>query len=87
MRGKKETRGRPLSLDSFDKDLIGRTIVKLMTDNEYVTLRTLSHFLKKNRHLNIRKKQNFMTLRKKFRVYFFFKQNKFMQESYRRIKE
>ena len=32
---KRETRGRPLTLDSFDKDLIGRAIVKMMTDNEY----------------------------------------------------
>ena len=52
---KRETRGRPLTLDSFDKDLIGRAIVKMMADNEYVTLRTLSQFLKKNHDLNIRK--------------------------------
>ena len=48
-------RGRPIKIDSFDRDLIGSTIVTMMGENQYVTRRTLMLFLIKNHSLDIRK--------------------------------
>ena len=44
-----------MKIDSFDRDLIGRTIVKMMGENQYVTLLTLMSFLIKNHSLDISK--------------------------------
>lgn len=47
--------GRPNTFDSFDKDLIGRSIVQMINDKLYVTIRTLKSFLAKNHDFNISK--------------------------------
>ena len=52
---KMDRRGRPVKLDDFDKDLVGRTIVKMMAENKYVTVRTLRCYLKKNADFDIKK--------------------------------
>lgn len=47
--------GRPSKFDTFDKDLVGRSIGKMMVDKQYVTLRTLRSFFKTNHDLHISK--------------------------------
>ena len=47
--------GRPVLFDSFDRDLIGRDIGKMMSENKYVTLKTLMSHLKTNRDMEIKK--------------------------------
>ena len=46
---------RPVLFDSFDRDLIGRDIGKMMSENKYVTLKTLMSHLKTNRDMEIKK--------------------------------
>ena len=48
-------KGRPSKFDSFDKDLIGRTITTMIGNNEYVTLKTLRNFLKSNHNMEVHK--------------------------------
>lgn len=48
-------RGAPVKFDSFDRDLIGRTVGQMMNDNNYVTLKTLKSHLKHNHDMNINK--------------------------------
>ena len=48
-------KGRPSKFDSFDKDLIGRTITTMIGNNEYVTLKTLRNFLKSNHNVEVHK--------------------------------
>ena len=50
-----QKRGRPVKFDSFDRDLIGRTVGQMMCDNNYVTLKTLKSHLKDNHDMNINK--------------------------------
>lgn len=50
-----DRRGRPTKVDSFDKDLIGHAVVKMMGENKYVTLRTLRTFLKENHNLDLKR--------------------------------
>ena len=50
-----DRRGRPNKIDSFDKDLIGCAVVKMMGENKYVTLRTLRTYLKENNNLDIKR--------------------------------
>ena len=50
-----EKRGRPVKFDSFDRDLIGRSVGQMMCDNNYVTLKTLKSHLKDNHDMDINK--------------------------------
>lgn len=47
--------GRPVKFDAFDRDLVGRTISKMLDDNQYVTLKTLKSYLSKNIEMDINK--------------------------------
>ena len=50
-----ERRGRPVLFDAFDRNLIGRDIGKMMSENKYVTLKTLMSHLKTNRDMEMLK--------------------------------
>ena len=60
-------RGRPPKHDSFDKDVIGRAIVRMLGENQFVTLRTLKSFLQKHHELKV-KKSHLVAAGEKFRV-------------------
>ena len=55
--------GRPSKVDSFKKDLIGRIICEMIGQNQFVTLRTLKSYLKKNHDLDMKKTTLWHTVR------------------------